>query len=81
MAKVSVARVSAGDHEFHLNRAGDSTKPAVLFPHGAGPGATGASNWQAVPKELGDEFYCLAPDVCGHWAWRAPHPNASSGLS
>ena len=44
-----------------------------------GPGATGTSNWQAVIEELGDRYYCVAPDMIGFGD--STHPeNPPSGM-
>ncbi|WP_329410560.1 alpha/beta fold hydrolase [Nocardia vinacea] len=72
-AEVKVSRVALGDVEIHLNESGDPQAPAVLFLHGSGPGATGASNWEAVLSDLGDRYHCLAPDVLGFG--NSSHPN------
>jgi 2-hydroxymuconate-semialdehyde hydrolase len=74
MAEVSTTRVPVGEHEFHVNHAGEPAKTALLFLHGSGPGATGASNWQAVLEELGDEYYCVAPDVIAFGDSSHPNP-------
>ena len=51
----------------------------LLFLHGSGPGATGTSNWQAVIEELGDRYYCLAPDMIGFGDSEHPE-NPPSGM-
>jgi 2-hydroxymuconate-semialdehyde hydrolase len=70
---IITTKVAVGEYEFHLNASGDSANPAVLFLHGAGPGATGLSNWEAVLNDLGEQYYCLAPDVIGYG--ESTHPN------
>jgi 2-hydroxymuconate-semialdehyde hydrolase len=70
--KESKVKVSGG--ELHLNEAGRADQPTVLFLHGSGPGATGASNWDAVIRDLGDEYHCLAPDVLGFGDSTHPNP-------
>jgi 2-hydroxymuconate-semialdehyde hydrolase len=50
---------------FRLHRTGDPAGEPVLFLHGSGPGATGLSNWERIIEDLGDRFYCLAPDMIG----------------
>lgn len=74
MATVSASRVPVGPHEFHVNEAGDPGRPTVLLLHGAGPGATAASNWQAVMEDLGEDYHCLAPDVLGFGESSHPAP-------
>lgn len=73
-AQIITRRVSAGAHEFHLNESGDPSAPAVVFLHGSGPGATGLSNWAKVLEDMGDEYYCLAPDVIGYGDSSHPDP-------
>lgn len=73
-ASVSTTRVTVGDVEFHLNEAGPADAEALLFLHGSGPGATGASNWEAVLADLGDQYHCLAPDVVGFGDSTHPNP-------
>ena len=71
---IATRKVAVGDYELLLNEAGDPANPAVLFLHGAGPGATGLSNWEAVLSDLSSEFYCLAPDVLGFGDSTHPEP-------
>ncbi len=73
-SNIVVRRVSVGDYEFHLNEAGDAAKPPVLFLHGSGPGATGASNWERVLADMSDDYYCLAPDMIGFGDSTHPDP-------
>jgi 2-hydroxymuconate-semialdehyde hydrolase len=68
----SKVQVSAG--ELFLSETGERGAPAVLFLHGSGPGATGASNWDAVIRDLGDSYHCLAPDVLGFGDSSHPDP-------
>ncbi|GAA5210864.1 alpha/beta fold hydrolase [Streptomyces thinghirensis] len=71
---ITTTKVAVGEYEFQLNESGDSTAPPVLFLHGSGPGATGLSNWEAVLKDLGSDYYCLAPDVIGFGDSTHPEP-------
>ncbi|MCZ4518862.1 alpha/beta hydrolase [Rhodococcus ruber] len=71
---VTTRNVTVGDHRLLLNEAGDPSRPAVLFLHGSGPGATGMSNWSAVLGDLSDDYYCLAPDVLGFGDSTHPNP-------
>jgi 2-hydroxymuconate-semialdehyde hydrolase len=71
---VSAGRVVVGDVEIHLNAAGPEDAEPVLFLHGSGPGATGASNWEAVLADLGGRYRCLAPDVVGFGDSTHPDP-------
>jgi 2-hydroxymuconate-semialdehyde hydrolase len=73
-AGITTTKVAVGEYEFQLNESGDPANPAVLFLHGSGPGATGLSNWEAVLKDMGDEYHCLAPDVIGFGDSTHPDP-------
>ena len=73
-APITTTKVAVGEYEFQLNASGDKSKPALLFLHGSGPGATGLSNWEAVLKDLGNDYYCLAPDVIGFGDSSHPEP-------
>ncbi|GAB2850543.1 alpha/beta hydrolase [Actinocorallia aurea] len=57
--------VGGRDLVFRLHESGARGSEAVLFLHGSGPGATGLSNWERVIADLGDRFWCLAPDQIG----------------
>ncbi|HTW13725.1 MAG TPA: alpha/beta hydrolase [Nocardioides sp.] len=50
---------------FRLHESGERGGEAILFLHGSGPGATGLSNWERVIADLGDRYWCLAPDQIG----------------
>ncbi|MGW5276860.1 alpha/beta fold hydrolase [Streptomyces sp. NPDC004044] len=65
MTTVTSTAVTVGDVAYRLHRTGAPAKEALLFLHGSGPGATGTSNWKAVIEELGERYYCLAPDMLG----------------
>ncbi|WP_270889343.1 alpha/beta fold hydrolase [Pedococcus sp. 5OH_020] len=65
MAKVTSTDITVDEVTYRVHSAGDPDGPAVLFLHGSGPGATGLSNWEAVVEEMGDRFFCLAPDMIG----------------
>jgi 2-hydroxymuconate-semialdehyde hydrolase len=73
-AKTTTSDITVGDYTFHLNQAGDPSNPAIVFLHGAGPGATGLSNWEDVLNELGSQYFCLAPDVIGYGDSTHPNP-------
>jgi 2-hydroxymuconate-semialdehyde hydrolase len=65
MANVTSTDITVGQVTYRVHSAGDPDQPSLLFLHGSGPGATGLSNWKAVIEEMGDRFYCLAPDMIG----------------
>ncbi|UIX29168.1 alpha/beta fold hydrolase [Streptomyces sp. GQFP] len=73
-ARISTSRIPVGEAEIHLNESGDPDAPAILFLHGSGPGATGASNWEGVLADLGKDYHCLAPDVLGFGDSTHPNP-------
>ncbi len=58
-------QVDGQELNFRLHQTGDPSAEPVLFLHGSGPGATGLSNWERIIDDLGDRFYCLAPDMIG----------------
>ncbi len=58
-------KVRGGELTFRLHDTGERGPEAVLFLHGSGPGATGLSNWERIIADLGDRFWCLAPDQIG----------------
>ena len=35
-----------GGYDIHIQEAGDAAAPALVFLHGSGPGASGASNFR-----------------------------------
>jgi 2-hydroxymuconate-semialdehyde hydrolase len=79
-AQITTTKVAVGEYEFQVNESGDRAAAPVLFLHGSGPGATGLSNWEAVIKDLGNDYYCLAPDVIGFGD--STHPeNPPQGLA
>ena len=65
MATVNSTDVTLNDVTYRVHATGEASPTALLFLHGSGPGATGTSNWKAVIEELGDRYYCLAPDMIG----------------
>lgn len=65
MAIVTSSDVALDDATYRLHSTGEPASTALLFLHGSGPGATGTSNWKAVIEELGERYYCLAPDMIG----------------
>lgn len=77
---LATSDIAVGDHQFHVNYSGHPSQPAVVLLHGSGPGATALSNWQAVLADLGDEYFCVAPDVIGFGDSSHPDP-APQGLA
>ncbi len=73
-APITVRDVTTGDVTFHLNESGPADAPTILWLHGSGPGATGASNWEWMIGELGDRYHCLAPDIIGFGDSTHPDP-------
>lgn len=71
--RVEDVEIGRGRH-LRVNFAGDPSQPALLMLHGSGPGVTAASNWKAVMEDLGDAFYCIAPDVLGFGDSSYPDP-------
>jgi pimeloyl-ACP methyl ester carboxylesterase len=58
----------------HVLLCGDSSKPAVLLMHGAGPGANAAANWLHLMPDLAENFYVIAPDLIGFGKSKIPDP-------
>ncbi|MCC6925681.1 alpha/beta hydrolase [Novosphingobium sp.] len=68
--KRATYRVS-GDYEIHLAEAGQG--PAVVFIHGSGPGASGASNFrQNIDAFVDAGFRVILPDMIGYGASSKP---------
>ena len=65
VATVNSTDVTLSDVTYRVHSTGESSPTALLFLHGSGPGATGTSNWKAVIEELGERYFCLAPDMIG----------------
>lgn len=63
----------AGGHEIHIAETGDATAPAVVFIHGSGPGASGASNFrQNVAAFVAAGYRVILPDMIGYGASSKP---------
>ena len=57
----------AGGYDIHLKEAGSG--PAVVFLHGSGPGASGASNFRDNWQAFVDAGYrVILPDLIGYGA-------------
>lgn len=55
----------AGDYDIHIKEIGEG--PAVVFIHGSGPGASGASNFRENAQAFVDAGYrVLLPDLVGY---------------
>ena len=56
-----------GGYDIHLKEAG--TGPAVVFIHGSGPGASGASNFrQNIDAFVAAGYRVILPDMIGYGA-------------
>lgn len=64
-AEVSSRDITLGEVTYRVHTTGQPGMTPLLLLHGSGPGATGTSNWKAVIEELGDRYYCIAPDMIG----------------
>lgn len=61
----------AGDYDIHVAEAGSG--PAVVFLHGSGPGASGASNFrQNIDAFVDAGFRVILPDMIGYGASSKP---------
>jgi 2-hydroxymuconate-semialdehyde hydrolase len=79
-AAITTTNVAVGEFSFCVSTAGNPAKPTVVLLHGSGPGATALSNWEGALGELGETFYCVAPDILGFGD--SSHPeNPPQGVS
>lgn len=63
----------AGGHEIHIAEAGEAGADAVVFIHGSGPGASGASNFrQNIPAFVDAGYRVILPDMIGYGASSKP---------
>ena len=63
----------ADGHEIHIAEAGDPGAPAVVFIHGSGPGASGASNFrQNIDAFVAAGYRAILPDLIGYGASSKP---------
>ncbi len=63
----------AGDYDIHIKEAGPVTGPAVVFIHGSGPGASGASNFRNnIDAFVAAGFRVVLPDMIGYGASSKP---------
>lgn len=61
----------AGDYEIHVKEAGSG--PALVFIHGSGPGASGASNFRGnIDAFVNAGFRVILPDMIGYGASSKP---------
>lgn len=74
MAELRTHRYTvAGEYEINLAEAGASDGPPVVFLHGSGPGASGASNFRGnVDAFVGAGFRVILPDLIGYGASAKP---------
>jgi len=72
MTEISEATYSvAGGYQIHLKEAGSG--PVVVFVHGSGPGASGASNFrQNWPQFVAAGYRVILPDLIGYGASSKP---------
>lgn len=74
MANLSTHRYAvSGNYEINLAEAGPSDGPPVVFLHGSGPGASGASNFRGNVDAFVDAgFRVILPDLIGYGASSKP---------
>lgn len=73
VAPLTTTDVSLDDYTLRINSTGDPSMEPILFLHGSGPGVSGLSNWERLISDLGDRYYCIAPDILGFGD--SDHPN------
>ena len=62
-----------GGYSIHVQEAGDPAHPVVVFLHGSGPGASGASNFRQNIGAFVDAGYrVILPDLIGYGASSKP---------
>jgi 2-hydroxymuconate-semialdehyde hydrolase len=69
----STIAVSVAEHSLHVERRGSAQRGAVLFLHGAGPGATGMATFSGLLDTFLDHD-CLVPDMVGFGHSSHPDP-------
>jgi 2-hydroxymuconate-semialdehyde hydrolase len=62
---ITTTDIAVGEYSFRVSTTGDPTAQPVVFLHGSGPGVTALSNWDGAIAELGEHFFCVAPDIVG----------------
>ncbi|MBT5701287.1 MAG: alpha/beta fold hydrolase [Gammaproteobacteria bacterium] len=66
--------IPSGELASNCLLAGDPKNPPLLLLHGAGPGASAASNWLLCAPDLARHFYVIAPDAIGFGKSEMPNP-------
>ena len=62
-----------GGHEIHVSEIGEADGPSVVFIHGSGPGASGASNFrQNIDAFIAAGYRVVLPDLIGYGASSKP---------
>lgn len=62
-----------GGYDIQIAEAGNKSDPAVVFIHGSGPGASGASNFrQNIDAFVGAGYRVILPDLIGYGASSKP---------
>ena len=74
MTALQTARYTvSGGYEICIQDAGDPAGPAVVFIHGSGPGASGASNFrQNIAAFVAAGYRIILPDLIGYGASSKP---------
>ncbi|MCX7282912.1 MAG: alpha/beta fold hydrolase, partial [Novosphingobium sp.] len=63
----------AGGYDIVIAEAGDAAAPAVVFIHGSGPGASGASNFRSnIDAFVAAGYRVILPDLIGYGASSKP---------
>lgn len=71
---ITEQKLPSGQYRSHVMLAGDPKNPPLILMHGAGPGASAASNWRHCFAELAQDFYVVAPDMIGFGQSDIPDP-------
>ena len=63
----------AGGYDIVIREAGDTSAPAVVFLHGSGPGASGASNFRGnIDAFVAAGYRVILPDLIGYGSSSKP---------
>ena len=72
-------KIPSGAIASHVLLAGDPKNPPAILLHGAGPGATAASNWLRCAPDLAKHYYVIAPDLVGFGQTDRQAPQGAAG--
>jgi len=65
MQEYQVEKISTGNFNTYVCRAGIGNEKTLVLLHGSGPGANAESNWSKVMANFGEHYHVLAIDLLG----------------